>query len=173
MPITARKLSWRAWKALQNHQHPTHIPSTVRRHLWAFYQSCIQWDNLFFCGLMLATPHHSNSRVLLIHPYSIPKSPPPGSATQLCQVLPTHLLKDHFCSKKLPLKVLTLLQRQQTEAQGFLQQPRLRNYEQISHLTSMSLPLNHRHLSAQQGTSLQLPGEHNTSSFWLPLHKDS
>lgn len=76
-----------------------------------------------FCGVMLVTTQESVS-------YSTPKNP-----TRLChllyQVLPTHLLKGYFCSKKLQLEVLTLLRRWETEAQGFLQ---LRNDNQISHI---------------------------------------
>ena len=66
--------SWRTWKALHHCQYPTCIPSRVRRHLWALHQSCMQWDNLFFCGLMLVTP--TTVRAECIYPYSIPKSPP-------------------------------------------------------------------------------------------------
>lgn len=67
---------------------------------------------------------------------STPKSPT-WLCHPLCQVLPAHLLKDHFCSKKLQLEVLTLLQKREMEAQGFLQ---LRNYNQISPTSDLSVP---------------------------------
>lgn len=140
------QLSWRAWNALEHLQHPTCVHEEAPVGLLSVL--CAMGK---CCGVVLVTPTRR------VAPTQHPKAPP-GSA--LCQVLPAHLLKDHFCSKKLQLEVLTLLQRWEMEAQGFLQ---IRNYNQISPTSDLSVPqrpLNHSHSQPH-------------SSFWFPWHKNS
>lgn len=112
------ELSWRAWNALHHLQHPTCVSEETPLGLSPVLRTAGK-----FCGVMLVTTQETVS-------YSTPKNPT-RLCHLLCQVLPTHLLKGHFFSKKLQLEVLTLLQRWETEAQGFLQ---LRNNNQISHI---------------------------------------
>lgn len=62
------------------------ITITVRRHLFTFQQSCMQWDDVFSCGLLLVTP--TTVRVECICSYSIPKSPLPDTAAHCVRSCP-------------------------------------------------------------------------------------